>query len=375
MELEIDSRNSWDQKFFESLVSFRNSLYEGRNVLKEDISQFSDLFSPDKQFAKNNVWRAWRVKRANKVVGRLIASYASGSFMSFGFFESIDDDGVAQLLFEHLLVFCEVQKLNSKNLVALKGPIQGNFFNSYRIKLPDGGRPFFGEPCQPTYYHRLLNDNGFALAEKWSTVEVNREESIKQFEEFGARMEKKWEADGVRIRELDTSNWREELRRVYQLFDQTYSKMPNYQPIAFEDFQSLYNDFRYLINPKLVLFAEKDGVPVGFMIGMFDPLPLLLKFQEQKGPAIWKKLLRLKLVYDLKSNQKDPVILYTGKIEGTAARWSVMALGRRLMQNLIELDAKTCRICYLAEGSPTFLSLPKSAKVVSKYGLYEKPLN
>lgn len=369
--LQIQGTANWDESFFNLFNDLRNTLFSGNpHFLREGFDALKKQFHADAPFNKNNDWHAWLAVRGEKVVGRLVATFPKAAKLEFvpcGYFDCENDAEAAKALFEKAAKWAQ-----AKGIQALKGPIDGHFFNSYRLKLPGGSTPFFGEPICPDYYHELYKAAGFEPFERWDTIEVVRDESISTFSSITMRFWGRKINPDLKIREINARNWNKELRTVHSLISQSYSKMPNFMPISFEEFEVLYDDFKYLINPKLSFFVEYKGQPVGFMIAFFDPLPILLDHQKSK-PG-W--LAKLKTLLRLKLNRKRLLVVYVGKVDTTGPKIKGVTamLALRLAINTARYPETYPLVCYLAEGSPTYASLPKNRRLYSQYVVYRRTI-
>jgi hypothetical protein len=88
--------------------------------------------------------------------------------------------------------------------------------------------------------------------------------------------------------------------------------MPEWEPISFDQFKVIYDDFKYIINPWFAYIVELRGKPVGFSINFADPLPVLLKVKGKKLSTLEKALLFAKL----RTNMSCFIIAHVGKIPG-----------------------------------------------------------
>ena len=78
----------------------------------------------------------------------------------------------------------------------------------------------------------------------------------------------------------------------------------------------------------------------------------------------------------LRLNRRRILVPYVGKIPETGAgvKGVTGILSKRLIKAVLSSACFSGTICYLAEDSPTFASLPKAHEVVSRYVVYRKSL-
>jgi hypothetical protein len=370
--MEIQARNQWDAPFFEKLGELRNRIHGGNPFhLRESVDDLQALFGPDAPFHRHNEWQAWLALGSDgRARGSLVASrprdaWGTGKFIPVGWFECEHDPAIARRLFDEAAAWAR-----ARGHASLRGPIQGNFFNSYKLRLPGGGTPFYGEPTCPDYYHALFAEAGYQVSNTWDSVEIPYAEQIRVAREIMAHVGRSPESDPeLRVRNVDLRRWKEELRTMHALFLDSYASMTDFMPIHFDEFERLYDSFRHLIQPELSLFIEHRGKPVGFMIAYFDPLPILLRAQRSRAP--WRKLVAL---YRLRRNRRRLLLPYVGKVSGATAIKGVAGILVNRLLLAIEKHRQDYIACYLAEGSPSYATLPPARRHHAKYVLYAKEI-
>lgn len=371
--MQLRQTDRWDPEFFGPWPALRNRLHRGEpRDLAESLEDLARFFAPGSPFARHNEWRAFSVWRDGELQGRLVASrpkeWEARRFAPVGFFECVRDSEAARLLFDAAGAWAR-----ERGFAEIRGPIQGNFFISYKLRLPGGGEPFYGEPLCPDYYHKLFEEQGFSLSGKWDTLEASYEDSVEVSEQIIRRFHASAGSSGLEIRPVDPRRWREELRLIHGLFMDSYAAMPDFMPISFEEFHHFYDSFKHLILPDLSLFVSHEGKTLGFMIAYFDPLRIVHEHQERHAQSrnpLWKLWTLIKL----KRNRQRLLIVYIGKTKDSDRVKGVAGalLGRLMMA--IRKHRQGYLACYLAEGSPSYATLPKRHRHHASYALYSKRL-
>jgi hypothetical protein len=274
--------HNWDESLFGDFRNFRNAHQPG---YPESIDEYKKFFGPETKFT-DFIWSMIRIRRGGKLLAQaILVVQENTSQANLGFLDWDHDHEAAKQLVEAAIIEAKVLRATS-----LKAPIDFHFFNKYRARLPGGGRPFYGEPVVPDYYHELYSSSGLTVVGKWDTFEAKVWESVKDFYRKGKELKaKKARARKVTIRKVRPDRWDEELQIIHALFSQAYSVMPEYSALTFDQFKSIYDDFRYIINPWYSFIAEVEGRPVGFSINYVDPLPLLENFRN-RSPSTMEKL-------------------------------------------------------------------------------------
>lgn len=382
MNISVREAQTWNRDFFADFVSFGNRIYqnipEGKYRLKDTLSDFENLFGTSAAFDNNNHWKAYlAVDEDGEILCRLIVADAKKSALSFcpcGWFETVNQNVAAGILFERAQAWA---KTRGKSL--LRGPIQGNFFLSYRIQIPRSLKnpsfaPVYGEPIYPGYYHEIFTACGFRKEGHWQSVKVSFQSGQKNCQEIVERFQNNHLAHEIKARSVDLSDWKAELQRIHQLFIKSYAQMADYMPISFEEFEASYRDFHQLIHQDLVFFLETKGEAFAFVVAYFDPLPALKSYERLNR---WLPNSLAKLVTFLKLRcpwGRRLLITYIGKVDvpGFNSKGVAGLLGAQLGLSALRYRKNEVYLNYLADDSPTFASLPRDFCKVADYVLYER---
>jgi hypothetical protein len=308
--VKIETTSVWNNLFFEEFLTFKNKIHkEIPTSFTETLSDYEKYFSPSSVFAEDFFWQAFMVKRDGLVVAKAILCWKAGTSKgNLGFLDWENDLEAAKFLIEHVNICAKENQLKS-----LKTPVDINFFIKYRIKKPGSGKPFWGEPIYPDYYHALFIKTGFGEIGRWDTYRLDILHGIKDFflkrKQLASKEEKRISPV---IRCVRMKDWDNELRIIHTLFIEAYKNMPEWEPITFEQFKTVYDDFKYIINPWYSYIVELEGKPVGFNINFADPLLILKSIQGKKLSSFDKIILFLKL----RLNFSTFLITHVGKITG-----------------------------------------------------------
>ncbi len=159
---------------------------------------------------------------------------------------------------------CDLLKENGADLAV--GPVDGSTWNSYRYTSWSSGQaPFFLEPQHPAQYPQYLQQAGFSpLATYYSSIT----DDLHSDTQVVARLEKKLAHAGVSIRQIDAANFDAELLKVFHLCEQSFKDNFLYTPITQAEFLQQYAAVKPLVQPPLVLLAERVGELVGFVFAL-----------------------------------------------------------------------------------------------------------
>jgi GNAT superfamily N-acetyltransferase len=157
-------------------------------------------------------------------------------------------------------------------------PIDGNTWNRYRLLTERGTEPlFFLEPDNPDDWPTHFTANGFTpLANYYSALNEDLTRPDPRTGELMRRLTDR----GIRLRRMNMDCFEEDLRALYHLALSSFQQNFLYTPISEGDFLAQYAPIRPYLRPELVLVAEKEDRPIGFMLTVPDLL------QSRRGQAI-----------------------------------------------------------------------------------------
>lgn len=190
---------------------------------------------------------------------------AQGALGLIGHYAAADASAGVALL-EHAC-----RELATRTCTLAIGPLDGNTFRHYRLlteRTVDGRThpPFFLEPDQPDDWPAHFTASGFApLAHYFSALA-----ELAPGDPRTATLAEQVAAHGVRIRPVEMAHFEAELQRIFQVVTQSFADNFLYAPIAAAEFVAQYEPIRPLVEPALVLIAEQNETPVGFLFALPD---------------------------------------------------------------------------------------------------------
>jgi GNAT superfamily N-acetyltransferase len=186
------------------------------------------------------------------------------------------DAGAGVALLKHAL-----GELSNQKCTLAVGPLDGNTFRHYRLltERTVEGRThprFFLEPDNPDDWPAHFTASGFSpLAHYFSALA-----ELAQGDPQTATLAEKVAVQGVRIRPVELAHFEAELQRIFQVVTEGFASNFLYMPISAAEFAAQYEPIRPLVQPELVLIAERDETPVGFLFALPDLA------QAQRGEPI-----------------------------------------------------------------------------------------
>jgi len=181
----------------------------------------------------------------------------------FGFFECIDDQNVANALFN-----AAAEWLRGKGCDTMRGPMSPSVNDECGL-LVDGFTtpPALMMPHNPTYYVTLVERAGFTKAKDlicYQSTYTDMPERLVR----GARIVA--QRKGVTLRALNMKRFKEEVELVKQLYNAAWEKNWGFVPLTNAEIDHLAKQLKPVVVPDIVCFAEKDGKPIGFAVALPD---------------------------------------------------------------------------------------------------------
>ena len=248
----------------------------------------------------------------------------------FGFFESIDDQDVANALFEAAAGWCR-----GLGHDVLRGPASFSVNDECGL-LVDGFEtpPALMMPHNPRYYIGLLERAGFVKAKDLWVYQGGSEEGYVPVPERLARAtEMIRQRQGITLRALNMKDFEGEVERIKELYNSAWEKNWGFVPMTEHEIDHLAEQFKPVVIPELVPMAEKDGKLIGFGIALPD---LNVIFRTNRSGRLFPMIVRLLWALKMKRIRRARILLlgvvpgYQGKgVDAMLYHWIWTRSGER----------------------------------------------
>jgi GNAT superfamily N-acetyltransferase len=211
----------------------------------------------------------------------------------FGFFEVIEDYGVAEQL---LNTACDW--LREREVALVRGPT--SFSSNDRPGVLVAGAdcpPVMLEAHNPPYYKDFLERYGMEKDHDlyaWRAFRSQIGEELKNIPpELNRVAEVARKVANVTIRKIRMDDWEDEINTAIDLFNDTLKHLPDYIPLDVAEFRRTADQIRLFLDPDLALFAEVNGHAIGFCIAIPDINRAFIHLNGRLFPLGVLKLRRL----------------------------------------------------------------------------------
>lgn len=238
-------------------------------------------------FYENAKCQTFLVKKDGQVSGRIAAIVNHGHNQRygekrgfFGFFDCIDDQEAANLLFKEACSY-----LKTEGMTDARGPCNPSL--NYELgALVDGFNtpPTFMMTYNWPYYDKLIKGFGFEKTQDLYAYEGNMEMLKTIDPKLKFVIDEVKRRFNVHVRPANKKNFVAEVKLFLNIYNQALQGTWGFVPFSDAELASLAASLKLLINPSLTSIVEVDGKPVAIGIALPDYNPLIKKINGRLFP-------------------------------------------------------------------------------------------
>ena len=256
-------------------IDFPWRVYAGDDAwvppLKADVRHLMEADHPFQQHADTEFFLALR---DGEVVGRIATAvnHRYNDFHDtrtgfFGLFESLDDQAVADRLFETATDWLaereQTEAIGPFNLSTndeLYGP--GVLLDSYDTP------PVLLMGHNPPYYRRLFERAGWQKAKDLFSYRLEADAPPDRLVKGVKRMTSR--IDGLSIRQLELKRLDQEVELIKEIYNAAWEKNWGFAPLTDAEIRHLADELKPIVDERYALMAEVHDEPVGFALALPD---------------------------------------------------------------------------------------------------------
>ncbi|MBS7563437.1 GNAT family N-acetyltransferase [Mucilaginibacter sp. Bleaf8] len=181
-----------------------------------------------------------------------------------GFFECIDDEKAAFMLFDTAKNW-----LAQNGMQAMDGPINFGENDTFWGLLIEGFVPqSYGMNYNPPYYKKFFDDYGFVTQYEQIT---NHVDAHKPFPERFTKIAK-WvmQKPGYEFKHLDASKIDQFAADFMEIYNDAWQHFENFVPIQRATILETFRKMKAIMDPNLIWFAYVNGEPAAFVVILPD---------------------------------------------------------------------------------------------------------
>ncbi|MFN5395542.1 MAG: N-acetyltransferase [Planctomycetota bacterium] len=325
-------------------------------------------------FYEKNTCQAFLARRDGQVVGRIVGiiNHAHNKRYEekrgfFGFFEAIDDQQVANALFE-----AAGKYLKSQGMTDVRGPCNPSL-NYETGTLVDGfdSSPTVMMTYNPPYHDRLIRGFGFEKTQDMYAYNGNVEMLNTIDPKINRTVEMVQERFNLQVRQVSRKNFGKEILLFLKIYNESLQGTWGFVPLSDGEVKALGMSMKLLINPAATSVIEVDGEPVGVGLGLPDYNPIIKKIDGKLFPFGW-----IRILLDRKKITKMRII--SANVTPEWQRWGLgLVLLNRMLPDVLAIGITDAEFSWVLETNHLSRgSLERAGLVPSKtYRLYDRTLS
>jgi hypothetical protein len=281
----------------------------------------------------------------------------------FGFFECVDNQNAANLLFK-----VAGDWLAQRGLNTFYGPLSPNMMSEIGV-LIEGFEfhPSFLMPYNKPYYDKLITNSGFEkhvdlLAYRITKDTVDMERGARGMEIVHKRMPE------FKLRRINLRHFKKEVVIIRDIFNAAWAKNWGFAPLTAEEFEYMVKDMKLVIDTDLAYIGEVDGKPVCFSIALPDFNHALKHMDGTLFPTGLFKLLYYK------SKTKDLRTVLMGIIPEYVNRGLDAYMNQRTLEVGLRKGYETAEVSWILESNMSMRNVAEryGSHIEKRYRVYKK---
>lgn len=257
-----------------------------RELYKNDVGfiphidrDIEAIFNPEKNTAfREGAAKRWLAKINGRVVGKIAAFY-NEKLSGVGFFDCINDQRVANILFDVALDW-----LKSHQKKHVQAPVNFGERDKYWGLLVEGfNKPSsYQENYNFPYYQSLFENYGFTKAFEQTTSEVVvAEAELARIQRINSRLQK---IEGLQIEHFKAVEKEKYIRAFVEIYNEAWKHHSFYTPFTYERAEELFSSMKPILREDLLWFTFIKDEPVAFYLSVIDVNQI---FKHLNGSLNW----------------------------------------------------------------------------------------
>jgi len=283
----------------------------------------------------------------------------------FGYFECIDNQAVANSLFD-----TAKEWLIGKGLTIMHGPASPSSNHDYGL-LVEGfdDSPRLMTTYNPKYYIPLVENYGLKktmglLAYKMKKENVMDNEKMKRVAEIAKTRY------NLNVRPINMKKVREEVQHIKNIWNEAWVHNYGFVPLTNKEIDELADDIRPIAEPSLILFGEIDNKVIGVAVAVLDFNHV---FKQMNGRLLPFNFLK---VFTKKKEIKWMRIIVLGILPKYQRKGIDAAFYKTIIENGFKLNIDYAEASWILEDNEMMKRGMEvvNGEIYKRYNIYEKTL-
>ena len=289
-------------------------LMDKKKILNKDKNPFFKAAQMEMFMAYKNAEPVGRIAAIKNDTHNKIHNENIGFF---GFFESVNDQEVANALLDKAKEW-----LKSKGVNAMRGPANPSSNDEFGMLLEGfEDSPRIMMTYNPKYYLDLMDNYGLKKVKDLLAYQIDNPKLLKS-EKLIRVAEIARKRSNVEIKQINLKQFKSELEKVKFVYNQAWAPNWGFIPMTDEEIDNLAKELKPLVEDSLVVFAEVEGKTVAFALVMLDYNELIkdfngrllpfnfIKLFTQRKKIKWARVLTLGIIPEYQKRGIDALLYY-----------------------------------------------------------------
>ncbi len=357
-------------------IDFPHDLYaDDPNYVPELFLGQEDLLNPAKHpFYKHSKGQLFLAYKGEEIVGRIAAfwnvnhnNFNNVQEGQFGFFDCINDQEVADLLFK-----TAEDWVRQQGGTLIVGPINLTTNDTVGLLVDGFNRPPMAMmPYNKPYYIDLITNAQFEKQVDLRAYLVNKSQASQRTVLLLDKLEARLKRSGIILRQLNLKDFKSEAAKIKTIYNKAWDKNLGFVPMTDEEFDFVAKDLKLLVDPKYCIIAEKDNEIVGFGLGIPNINEILIHIKRGRllPTGIFKILFGKKKIKSLR-------VLMLGVLENYRKLGIEACLYGTIIKNALPSGIVEAECSWMLDHNYMMNHAIEqiNADLYKRYRLYEKAL-
>ena len=347
-----------DKRLVREFLDLPKSIYKGNPswVCPFDDS-IESVFDPsrNKLFADGEAIRWVAYDSSGRAVGRIAAFYDREHAYSYeqptggcGFFEAIDDQQLADMMFDAARDW-----LAQRGMEAMDGPVNFGSRDAWWGLLVEGYefQPLYENPYNPPYYKALFENYGFQNYFNQNTyIWKCYDDSINDV--VYDRVKRLMSTPGYRFEPLGKGDLKTAAENIRLIYNKAWALFTGVKPMSEQQAQDMMKMLRPIVDRDVIYFAYFNDEQIAFFVMVPDLNRIIGKFRGKLN-----LINKLRLMWDLKVRRRSDRIFaiifgVTPEFQGKGVESGMM---KYMLENYVRTDRnhyRTIEFAWIGDFNP-----------------------
>jgi len=228
-------------------------------------------------------------------------------------------------------------------------------------------------PYNPQYYNELFERAGFQPAKDLLAWIITYPEVLTdKLVRVTALLKQRGR---INVRSLNMKQFAREVETIKRIYNEAWQPNWGFVPMTDEEMNLLAYELKQIMDPDLVLFAEKEGVPIGFALGLPD-INQALKAGTSIPPGARNLPTAIMNVMTKKKNITQLRVVTLGVVPKYQGQGVDAMLYRELIERAVAKGMDRGEASWVLEDNTMMNRAAEmmKARAYKRYRVYQKPI-